>query len=122
MNKRIAVSLILAAALATGCASLSAPSSKTPAFAEQVASAKTAKDHQAIIAVYEAEAKEAREAAALHRSLAKTYGNSYGYRSGFGTSYARHCEETAKSYDAIAADKTALAQLHRQLVGQAAEK
>lgn len=122
MKKSIVVPLMLAAALLTGCASLSPPTSLTPAFAEKVASAKTAKDHQAIVAIYDAEAAEAKQAAASHRSLAKTYGQANSYRNGFGQSYAQHCEQAAKGYDAIAADKTALAQLHRQLATQSADK
>lgn len=122
MKRNVVIALALAAALLAGCASLSPPTTLTPAFAEKVASAKTAKDHQAIVAIYDAEAAEAKQAAASHRSLAKTYGQANSYRNGFGQSYAQHCEQAAKGYDAIAADKTALAQLHRQLATQSADK
>lgn len=125
MKKHIMISLVLGSALLGGCASLSTPKSQTPEFAEQLVGAKTAKDHEAIAVVFEEEAQEARDAAAAHRSLAKTYrntGSTVGFRSGFGKDYASHCEEAAKSYDAIAADKISLAQLHRLLSAQSLEK
>ncbi|MEO8341002.1 MAG: hypothetical protein ABI604_15035 [Nitrospirota bacterium] len=87
----------------------------TPAFADDVdmsakiAAAKTAEDHVAIAAEYDKEAAAAKESAASHEKMTK----SYKQLGKAGLYHQPHCAAIAKRDLAQAADLEALANAHR---------
>jgi hypothetical protein len=89
---------------------------------KQVEAAKTPADHEAIAARYDALAKEARDNAAMHRTMAKQYQHGANLKGGLGTtnaSMARHCETLAKNFDTQAKEFEAMAKAQRQLGAKA---
>jgi hypothetical protein len=89
---------------------------------KQVEAAKTPADHTAVAERYDALAKEAREQAAMHRTMAKQYHAGSNLKGNLGTtnaSMARHCETLAKNFDAQAKEFEAIAKAHRQLAATA---
>jgi len=79
----------------------------------QVASAKTASDHEAIAASYDLEAKAADEKAAEHVAMAKTY-RSLGQK-GTAASMTSHCNRLIEEYRAAAKEYRSLAAEHREM-------
>jgi hypothetical protein len=81
--------------------------------AELTATAKTAADHEAIAAYYQAEAKEALAQAERHEKMGRR-----GTRGAPGKqvfdAMKPHCERLVKSYQAAAESYEALAKLHEQ--------
>jgi hypothetical protein len=84
-----------------------------------VENAATAADHEAIAAYYDAEAKAAREKAALHRSMGAVYEKHRGPASKAGATILYktmppHCSELATSNEAAAKEYEAMAAAHRE--------
>ena len=78
----------------------------------QVASARTASDHEAIAASYDADAKAADENAAEHVAMAKAY---RGLDQKGGASMASHCNRLVEQYRAAAKEYRSLAAEHREM-------
>jgi hypothetical protein len=84
-----------------------------------VRGAKTRADHEAIASYYDKEGAAATAKAAEHRRLAEAY------RTIAGTGHFQmedHCQRLAQYYERVVADTAALAQAHRQMAREAAEK
>ena len=109
-----------AALLALGMAMPPATAAAEPDIVQQLKSAKTAADHEAIAKHYEAQAAEAKKNAELHREMASTYtsgGTSIG--KGTTTNFPQHCQNLVKAYDDEASHYTAMAQAHREIAKSA---
>jgi hypothetical protein len=85
-----------------------------------IENAKTAADHEAIAAYYDAEAKAASATAEEHRRMAAAYGKrpkaagTKGNRSTVYRTIRPHCEKLVASYEASARDYAAMATSHRE--------
>ena len=113
--RRAALGFSLALALA-GCAS--SPSSLPPDIAQRIEAAQTRADHESLATSYTQAATKAKENAALHRNMAKSYQiQAAGGRGG--ASMPAHCNALAQDYDRIAAENDAMATAHRQMAVQA---
>jgi uncharacterized protein involved in copper resistance len=110
-------SLIAASIVALGLAfSVSVPiAAAQPAGVTdtQVASAKTAADHEAIATAYDAEATAADQKAAEHAAMAKAYRN-LGQK-GSAASMSSHCNRLIEEYRAAAKEYRSLAAEHREM-------
>jgi len=83
----------------------------------QIAAARTAADHEAIAASYDAEAKAAEETAARHESMAKTYksAGAMGTKGGSRQAMISHCNRLVTQYRAAAQEYRSLATEHRAM-------
>ena len=106
----LAAVLVLAFGLG-GCATDAKLSS--PSFEQQVEAAKTPTDHQAIAAIYDQKAAEARSQADVHRRMLKTYGAGPSGRVGFDA--RAHCGALVSKYQEIATEYVGLADYHRAM-------
>jgi len=85
-----------------------------------IENAKTAADHEAIAAYYDAEAKAARATAEEHRKMAATYrsfrapAGAKGVRSTLHRTMPEHCDKVVASYEAAAAEFEGMAAAHRE--------
>lgn len=118
-----------AAVLALGQAAVASE----PSLAQQVQTARTPADHEALAKRYEEEAAQARSRAQDHRLLSKSYQSGTQYpqspwtdRVGPAGSTATgmppmpaHCEKQAQAFDEIAKTYLDMAALHRRLAKQA---
>lgn len=93
------------------------PTEVTPS---QLNAARTAPDHEAIAAAYEAEATEADRKAAGHEMMAKTY-RAGGTPKGNPQAMVSHCDRLVAQYRAAAKEYRALASEHRQLAKDAGQ-
>jgi hypothetical protein len=112
MTLMLATSLAMVGGVATPAGAVSV---------EQIESAKTPADQQALAAAYEKEAAEARAEAAKHRAMAKAYESGVAYaKVGHGGKGAMklHCERLADNYESMAKEAEDLAAFHRQLATQ----
>lgn len=99
--------------LLTACAS--APtSSPAPDLQQQIETATTRADHEALALSFDREAATARDKAAEHRKMAKAY---VGARSG--ASMQAHCNAIVRDYESVAKEFEGLAADHRQIATQA---
>ena len=99
-----------------GC--VSTPSSvPSAATQQQIDSAKTRVEHEALAVAYDREAAAARVKAVEHRGMAVRY-QTYPAGSG-GGKISAHCNAIASSYDGIATEYDGMASGQRQLAGQA---
>jgi len=80
----------------------------------QVAAARTAADHEAIAASYDAEAKAAEGKAADHESMAKAYTGASGMKGGR-QAMVSHCDRLVTEYRAAAKEYRAMAAEHREM-------
>ncbi len=104
MRTAIAVGMLLAACAMTGPATAKMTHQS---MAAQVSAAKTAKDHNALAALYAKQANEARALAEKHDEMATAYKD---------VSVAReHCKALADNYRKNAQELDALADAERQL-------
>jgi hypothetical protein len=71
-------------------------------MADMVKNAKTAADHEALAAMYDKEAADAKARAAEHRQMAQTYKSNTGRGTG-ASAMPQHCASLAKSFDEEAA-------------------
>jgi hypothetical protein len=78
---------------------------------DMVKNAKTAADHEALAAMYDKEAADAKSNAAEHRQMAKTYMSVTGKQ--FATAMPQHCQSLAKSFDQQAAMYEQMAKMER---------
>ena len=84
-----------------------------------IQNAKTAADHEAIAEQLEAQAKQARAAAAQHRRMGEAYGGhpsasgSKGVHSPLHKTMPAHCDKLVASYESAAAEYEAMATEHR---------
>lgn len=97
-HRRIAAVLLLDGIALSGCAGLAtAPSA---ALQQQIESARTRADHEALVKYYLGEAAKARASAADHRKMAKScQGMSAGGRSS--GNMPAHCKAIASSFEGI---------------------
>ena len=80
---------------------------------EQVEGAKTATDHLAVAASFEAEAKASEQKAADHDTMAERYVTLMGKGD-----WPTHCRNAAAYYRKVAAEYRSLAELHRRRAGE----
>jgi len=114
--RRIAAVLVLATVALAGCAQLA--TTPSAALQQQIETARTRTDHEALIKHYVGEAAAARAKAAEHRKMSTSYqGMIAGGRGG--GSMAAHCNAIASSFDGIATQFDAMAASHQQMAEQA---
>lgn len=109
--RRAALGFALVLVLA-GCAS--GPPSTPADIVQRIETAKTPADHEALAVYYTQEANKARENAALHRTMAKSYQIQAASGRG-GASMPAHCNAIAQSDDGIAKQFDDMAAAHRQM-------
>lgn len=115
-SRRMAAVLLLVGAALSGCAGLStAPSA---ALQQQIETARTRADHEALVKHYSGEATTARAKAAEHRKMATSYQGMIGGGRG-GGSMPAHCNAIASSFEGIAAQFEGMAAGHKQMAEQA---
>ncbi len=115
-SRRLAAALLFAGVALAGCADLG---TSTPrAIEQQVESARTPADHQALAAYYTKESVAARAQANEHLKLGKTYKTATLGGRGAG-SLPAHCNAIAADFDGIATRFEAMAAEHRQMAAQA---
>jgi hypothetical protein len=86
-----------------------------------VAGAKTPADHEAIASYYDRESATAKAKAEEHRKLAESYRTlSISGRGQF--PMENHCRQLVRNYESVAADNAVLAEAHRQMAQEAAQK
>lgn len=112
----LAVSLALGlVATLAGCAS--SPPATPPEIVQRIENARTPEDHASLATYYTEEAARARQTAALHRKMAKSY--STGSIAGRGgASMPLHCNAIVESYERIANEDDGLAASHLQMAKQ----
>lgn len=114
-SRRLAAALLFAGVALAGCADLA--TSPPPAIQQQIESARTPGDHQALAEYYTKESVAARARAADHRKMGKAYQAAPSGKGG--GSMLAHCNASAASYEQIASTYEAMATEHRQMAGQA---
>jgi hypothetical protein len=87
-----------------------------------ITGAKTPADHEAIASYYDKESATAKDKAAEHRKLAQTYRTLAVSGRGGLHPMENHCQQLARTYESAAADNAALAEAHRQMAQEAAQK
>lgn len=113
--RRIATALLLSVILA-GCAS--GPIAPPADLLQQIESARTQADHEALAAYYDRRASAARTSAATHRKMATSYQGMIGGGRG-AASMPAHCNAIVRSQEAIATEYEGMAEAHRQMGQQA---
>lgn len=115
-SRRLAAALLFAGVALAGCADLG---TSTPrAIEQQIESARTPADHQALAMYYTKEASAARAQGVEHLKLGKTYKTATLGSRGAG-SLPAHCNAIAADYEAIATRYEAMAAEHLQMAAQA---
>lgn len=84
---------------------------------DQISSAKTAADHEAIAAEYSKQAAEAKAKATEHDEMGKMYSGYLKEK----VHFEEHCRALAASYRNMAKELEAMASMHRDLAKQAAK-
>ena len=79
-------------------------------MAAQISTAKTAADHEAIATEYERQAAEARQKAAMHESMGKSYTGALKEK----LHLDEHCRSIAKKYNDAALELDQMAKAHRE--------
>jgi len=115
-HRRIAAALFLAGIALSGCAGFA--TSPSPALRQQIETASTRADHEALVKYYNEQAATARSKVAEHRQMATSYQGMIGGGRGGGSMLA-HCNAIASSYEGIAAQYDGMAASHRQMADQA---
>jgi hypothetical protein len=87
-----------------------------------IAGAKTPADHEAIASYYDKESATAKNKATEHRKLAETYRTLAVSGRGVQFPMENHCRQLAQNYESVAADNATLAEAHRQMAREAAQK
>ena len=113
---RAAMALALALVLA-GCAS--SPTAPPQEISQRIATAQTRSDHESLATYFTREATQAREAAALHRKMAKSYQSRPSGERG-SASMVLHCNAIAQGYENSVSMYQDMAASHRQMGAQAA--
>jgi hypothetical protein len=120
-TRRVTAMVVGAMLLGVSAASGAAEARQLPAAMEQqVASAQTKAEHEAIAQRFDAEAAELDSRAAEHEKLATLYqrGQGGGAKGG-SASLAHHCESFVKNLRESAAEARELAKGHREAAAQA---
>lgn len=102
----------------SSCAGVSPTSSASPALLQQIESARTRADHEALASYYSKEASAARAIAADHRKMARSYQAMTVSGKGGGSMQA-HCNSIVSKYEGVAADYESMASAHRDMAKQA---
>ena len=100
----------------SGCVGLA--TAPTPALQQQIETASSRAQHEALTMHYTQEAATARAKAAEHRQMGKSYQAAPATGRGGGSMQA-HCYSTASSYDEIASRYDSMAASHRSLGAEA---
>jgi hypothetical protein len=124
MYTRQVTALVIAAALLGFSIMSSAAEDKAPTQAasleQQVASAQTKAEHEAVAMQFEAQAWDLESIAAKHERLSNIYRKGQGVGpKGSGASLAIHCDNLVKNLRASAAEARELARAHREAAAQA---
>jgi hypothetical protein len=82
-------------------------------MADMVKNAKTAADHEALAAMYDKEAADAKENAAFHQQMAQSYKSNMGKGTG-ASAMPQHCASLAKSFEQQAAMYEKMAATERE--------
>jgi hypothetical protein len=108
--------VVLAFGLSLGGVAVSAEQAPPSSMEQQITSAKSKADHEALAAQYEQDAKDAKAKADEHRDMAKAYA-----RAGFGEKHnlQAHCKTIAERYEQVAKESIAMAKIHRELAEKA---
>lgn len=111
----LAAIFMFAGATATGCAV--APSPAAVSLEQRIESAASAQDHEEIAAEFERQATSDAATARRHLGYAEIYRRNRNARGGAEAHepLARHCEEVARNYQAVADEKIVMAGMHREL-------
>jgi hypothetical protein len=113
---RAAIALALALVLG-GCAStLTSPPQE---ITQRIESARTRSDHESLATYFTQEATQARQAAALHRKMAKSYQSRPSGERG-SASMVMHCNAIAQGYENSVSMYEDMATSHRQMAMQVA--
>ena len=115
-HRRTAAVLLAAGIALAGCAGFA--TSPSPAVQQQIETARSRADHEALAKHYSGEAAAARAKVAEHRQMAAGYQGMIGGGRG-GGGMAAHCNAIASSFEGIAAQLDAMAAGHRQMAEQA---
>jgi len=114
-SRCIASALLLSLALA-GCAS--SPSIPSPELLQRIESARTRGDHEALATHYMQQASAARDVAAEHRKMVKSYqANRWDPR--VAGLMPDHCNAIVRSQEGIAAEYEGMAEGHYELAKRA---
>jgi hypothetical protein len=113
---RAAMALALGLVLA-GCAS--SPTSPPQEITQRIATAQIRADHESLATYFTREAAQAREVAALHRKMAKSYQSRPSGERG-SASMVAHCNALAQGYENSVSMYEDMAASHRQMAAQAA--
>ena len=114
--------LALVAALSLPTQRIGAQQAEKFDLEKAITGAKTPADHEAIASYYEKESATAKDKAAEHSKLAQTYRTLSVSPRGGQFPMANHCQQLAQTYSSVAADNAALAEAHRQMAREAAQK
>jgi hypothetical protein len=115
-RRRIAAVVLLTGIALSGCAGFA--TSPSPALRQQIETARTRADHEALVKYYNGEAAAARTKAAEHRQMATSYQGMISGGRGSGNMPA-HCNAIASSFEGIATQFDGMAADHRQMAEQA---
>ena len=116
-QRRVAAMLLLLIGIGlAGCAGVAtAPS---PALQQQIETAHSRADHDALATYYSGEVAKARAMVAEHREMGRRYQAAPTLGRG-GASMPAHCNAIADRYEEIASRFDAMAAAHRQMAAQA---
>lgn len=118
MNSKIRKLAIIMVTLAATAGPAGPAAGADRGMEEQIQSARSGADHEAIAAQYDAEAKGLLAQAEQHDRMGKLYrGMELG--GGKGPKFAGHCEAMAANLRTAAGQNEELAQLHRDLAAEA---
>ncbi|MGR9099159.1 MAG: hypothetical protein ACU826_01200 [Gammaproteobacteria bacterium] len=108
--------LLILGLSAAGCTDKMSKRESRQTFTESVEQAQTSSDHEAVAAKYEKDAKALLKKAAKHERLAAVYERTDNPKMTMGADAARHCRSIARKLREAAAESSALAEMHRQMV------
>lgn len=110
------LALVAALHLPTQCAG--AEEAAKVDIEKAVTGAKTPADHEAIASYYDREGTTAKAKAEEHRKLAEAYRNIGRGRAPM----EDHCRRLVQNYESVVTENAALAEAHRQMAQEAAQK
>jgi len=117
MRTGLVLATLFAAALALPTSPVSA--ADCSGLDAKISAAKTAAEHEAIAACYDAMAKDAQAKVDEHKKMAKAYSMSSIGRQATKTHFHEHCEALVRIYESEAKEYDALAKAHDQMAKNA---